>query len=290
LVYHSQGDRKRAMESYRTAMKVQPRDVRPVVNLGILLSEAGKPDLAERLLKKALQIAPQDLKALEQLAELQEKARDLDAAAASLRDAIRAHPREAGVRVHLGRLLAKMGGQERNGVLFKERAEQLEAAFGLAPQDEKELQNAGFDTAEELGDDGSEEDPDEEEGEGEEGDPEDDPEGAEGADEEEVEEMEDGGDFELDDEEDVDTEGEEGEDEGIPSSLHRDEPQGLYDDGDEVSDDLYGSFEESFEERLDADEGEDFEEEVAFDADAEAEPNTDDSAKGRPSASVRSEL
>lgn len=101
-----------AMEAYREVLRLDPRAVPALVNLGRLEHEAGRRDEAERLYREALSIDPSERNASFNLAVLAEDRGDVRLAIRRYEQMLRTAPDSAEAHRCLARLHAERGDRE----------------------------------------------------------------------------------------------------------------------------------------------------------------------------------
>ncbi|HXJ90333.1 MAG TPA: tetratricopeptide repeat protein, partial [Candidatus Binatia bacterium] len=117
-----------AVEAYREASKLQPRDPEPHLSAGALLEKQGHPGQAEAEYKQALEIDGQSSDALTGLVNLYMRGKRYPEAEQLLRKLALLRPDELTVRLQLGRVLAAAGKTS-------DAITELEAAAKVAPDD-----------------------------------------------------------------------------------------------------------------------------------------------------------
>lgn len=106
ILYGRTGDKEKAEEHYRAAVKLNPTQFPGVYyNYSILLINEGKFEEAEKALRKALEIAPAYADAHNNLSYLLEREGRLPEAAIEYRKAIEANPNSRKAHFNLGRVL-----------------------------------------------------------------------------------------------------------------------------------------------------------------------------------------
>jgi len=118
-----------ALEAFRQAEQVDPKDPEPHLIAGSLL-EKQHPAEAEKEYQQALAIDPNSPNANTALANLYMRQRRFSDAEPMLRKLLAAHPNDAGTHYQLGRMLAIAGKKD-------EAAAELEAGLKLDPSDSK---------------------------------------------------------------------------------------------------------------------------------------------------------
>ncbi|MFM7142495.1 MAG: tetratricopeptide repeat protein [Alphaproteobacteria bacterium] len=111
-----------AMEAYREVLRLDPRAVPALVNLGRLEHEAGRWDEAERLYREALSIDPTESNAAFNLAVLAEDRGDLRLAIRRYESMLRVAPESAEAHRCLARLHTARGDREaarRHSTLYR---------------------------------------------------------------------------------------------------------------------------------------------------------------------------
>ena len=117
-----------AIEAYRQAAALQPRDAEPHLSAGTLLEKQGKFSDAEEQYKQALAVDPSSSDALVALANIYMRGRRLPEAEEYLRQVTAQRPNEAPPHIQLGRVLA--ADQE-----YDDAIHEFEAGLKLAPGD-----------------------------------------------------------------------------------------------------------------------------------------------------------
>jgi tetratricopeptide (TPR) repeat protein len=117
-----------ALESFRKAAALQPKDPDPLLSAGALLEKQNQLGEAEQSYKAALNVAPDSEDAITALANVYMRGRRFSEAEAALRKLVAAHPENAVAQVQLGRILAAAGQKE-------EAIAQLQAAAKLKVDD-----------------------------------------------------------------------------------------------------------------------------------------------------------
>jgi Flp pilus assembly protein TadD len=117
-----------AVEAYRHAAELQPKDLEPHLSAGLLLEKENKFADAEQEYKQALALDAGSLDAATGLANLYMRGRRFPEAGTELRKIVAAHPENAPAHAQLGRVLAAEGKND-------EAITELEAAAKLAPGD-----------------------------------------------------------------------------------------------------------------------------------------------------------
>jgi tetratricopeptide (TPR) repeat protein len=121
-------DPERAIDAYRQAAVLQPKDVEPHLSAGLLLEKQNKFADAEQEYKQALTLEPGSSDALVGLANVYMRGQRLPEAEEYLRKVVAQRPNEAVGHVQLGRVLA--ADQK-----YDEAAAELQAGLKLAPND-----------------------------------------------------------------------------------------------------------------------------------------------------------
>jgi len=122
----ARGDFAEAAASFETAMKLEPRQIGPIVNAAIAYSNLRRNNEAERCLRRALEIEPANAAALFNLGLLRAEQDDLAEAEQSLRAALKADPRMPAAAYNLGVLLGEKRLDE--AVSWCHRAHELQPA------------------------------------------------------------------------------------------------------------------------------------------------------------------
>lgn len=117
-----------ALEAYRHAEVLQPKEAEPHLAAGLLLEQANKFSDAEQEYKQALALDPKSSDALTGLANIYMRGHQLPEAEAYLRKVVAARPDSAAAQLQLGRVLAAEGKND-------EAIVQMEAGVKLAPGD-----------------------------------------------------------------------------------------------------------------------------------------------------------
>lgn len=117
-----------AIEAYRQAATLRPKDPEPHLSAGLLLEKETHFADAEEEYKKALEMDPASADAVTALANLYMRGQQFEKAEEMLRKLVVAHPQDAVAHMQLGRVLAASGKNE-------EASTELEAALKIAPND-----------------------------------------------------------------------------------------------------------------------------------------------------------
>jgi tetratricopeptide (TPR) repeat protein len=117
-----------AIEAYRQAAALRPRNAEPHLYAGVLLEKENHFADAEEEYKKALAMDSTSSDAVTALANLYMRGRQLEKAGDMLRKLVVAHPQDSVAHLQLGRVLAASGKNE-------EAAAELESALKIAPND-----------------------------------------------------------------------------------------------------------------------------------------------------------
>ncbi len=117
-----------AIEAYRQAAALRPKDPEPLLSAGLLLEKENHFSDAEDEYQKALVVDPNSTDAITALGNLYMHGRQFDKAEAMLRKLVAAHPQDATIHVQLGRVLAAAGE-------YDEATTELEAGLKIAPKD-----------------------------------------------------------------------------------------------------------------------------------------------------------
>ena len=91
----SRGERKQAIASYQTALKLDPQAVMALVNSSIAYAQMGENDKAEKSLREALRIAPDSAAANFNMGLLKAEQKDAKQAEKYLKAALKADPQMA---------------------------------------------------------------------------------------------------------------------------------------------------------------------------------------------------
>jgi tetratricopeptide (TPR) repeat protein len=118
-----------ALEAYRRAAVLQPKETEPHLAAGVLLEQENKFADAESEYQQALEIDPASSEAVLGLANIYMRGRRFPEAEEFLRKLLIARPGDAPVEVQLGRVLAAQGKTD-------EAIAALQAAIKSAPEDE----------------------------------------------------------------------------------------------------------------------------------------------------------
>jgi tetratricopeptide (TPR) repeat protein len=117
-----------AMEAYRRAEALQPKDPEPHLTAGLLLEKQNKLKNAEQEYEQALKLDPGSTEAITALANTYMRERQLPQAEQMLRQLAAAHPNDGAARTQLGRVLA---AENKNDDAIAE----LQAGLALTPGD-----------------------------------------------------------------------------------------------------------------------------------------------------------
>jgi tetratricopeptide (TPR) repeat protein len=123
-----ESDPDRAIEAYRQAAALQPKDPEPHLSVGLLLEKQNKFADAEQEYKQALALEPGSSDALVGLANIYMRGQRFPEAEDYLRQVITQRPNDAVAHIQLGRVLAA-------DKKFDEAASELQAGLKLAPED-----------------------------------------------------------------------------------------------------------------------------------------------------------
>lgn len=118
-----------AIEAYRRAEALQPKDPEPHLAAGQLLEKQSQLDNAEREYEQALKLDPGSTEAITALANAYMRERQFPQAEQMLRQLAAAHPNDGVARIQLGRVLAAEDKKE-------EAIGELQAGLVLTPDDE----------------------------------------------------------------------------------------------------------------------------------------------------------
>jgi len=102
-----QGEAKKAVASYQTALKLDPQAIMPMVNTSIAYAQMGEGEKAERSLQKALKQAPDNAAANFNMGLLKAENKDLQAAEKYLKLAFKSDPQMAQAAYNLCIITAK---------------------------------------------------------------------------------------------------------------------------------------------------------------------------------------
>ena len=105
------GNRKdtEAVDKFRKAIAIDPKNLHPHTELGKLLARQGKDDEAEKLFREALELAPKDIPSRTELGKLLARQGKDDEAEKLFREAAKIDPKNIPPRQELGRLLERAG-------------------------------------------------------------------------------------------------------------------------------------------------------------------------------------
>lgn len=117
-----------AIQAYRQAATLQPKDVEPHLSAAVLLEKRNLQPDAEKEYKEALAIQPDSGDALTGLANLYMHGRRFPEAEEILRQLVVLRPEDGAARMQLGRMLAAMGKND-------EAIAELESAAKMIPED-----------------------------------------------------------------------------------------------------------------------------------------------------------
>lgn len=117
-----------ALEAYKQAAALQPKDVEPHLSAGLLLEKSGRDDDAEKEYKQALALEPSSTDAITGIANTAMRGKRFSEAEDALRKLLAQHPDDAAAHLQLGRMLAAAGKNE-------DAIVELKAAQKLAPND-----------------------------------------------------------------------------------------------------------------------------------------------------------
>lgn len=117
-----------AIEAFRQAGALQPKDPEPRLSAGLLLEKANRFADAEEQYKQALTVDPSSEDALVGLANVYMRGKRYPEAEEYLRKVVTQRPNEAQPHIQLGRVLAADGK-------FDQAADELEAGLKIAPHD-----------------------------------------------------------------------------------------------------------------------------------------------------------
>jgi tetratricopeptide (TPR) repeat protein len=117
-----------ALEAYRQAVALQPKDPEPHLSAGLLLEKGNRFADAEQEYKQALALDPGSGDALTGMANIYMRGRRFTEAEEILRKLVALHPNDASAHMQLGRMLAADGKSD-------DAITELQAALKLAPDD-----------------------------------------------------------------------------------------------------------------------------------------------------------
>jgi tetratricopeptide (TPR) repeat protein len=117
-----------AIEAYRQASTLQPKDAEPHLSAGLLLEKQDRVADAEQEYKQVLALDPTSTDALAGLANIYMRGQRYSEADDVLRKLVAVRPNDAGAHMQLGRILA-IGGHNEDAI------SELETALKLAPDD-----------------------------------------------------------------------------------------------------------------------------------------------------------
>jgi tetratricopeptide (TPR) repeat protein len=123
-----QSDPDAAIEAFRQASALQPKDPEPRLSAGLLLEKSNKFADAEQMYKQALAVDPSSEDALVGLANVYMRGKRYPEAEEYLRKVVAQRPNEAQPHMQLGRVLAADGK-------FDEAAKELQAGLKITPND-----------------------------------------------------------------------------------------------------------------------------------------------------------
>ena len=119
---------KEALEAYRQAALLEPKDPEPHIAAGLLLERQKDAAGAEKEYQQVLALDVQSLEALTGLANIYMQSKRLPEGEAILRKLLAARPDDAGIHVQLGRMLAAAGK-------YDDAITELQAGLKLQPTD-----------------------------------------------------------------------------------------------------------------------------------------------------------
>ena len=117
-----------AMEAYRRAQALQPKDPEPHLAAGLLLEKQSQLKNAEKEYEQALTLDPGSTEATTALANTYMRERQLPQAEEMLRNLTAAHPNDGAARIQLGRIL---GAEDKK----EDAIAELQAGLALTPGD-----------------------------------------------------------------------------------------------------------------------------------------------------------
>jgi len=118
--YRARGADALALAHYRAVLERQPRSVRALNGMGVVLHQLGRSHDAARFLERALALQPDLALALNQLGNVYRDLGRPEEAEAQYRAALRAAPDAYAVRLNLGNLLRDRGRSAEARVLYEE--------------------------------------------------------------------------------------------------------------------------------------------------------------------------
>jgi tetratricopeptide (TPR) repeat protein len=121
-----------ALEAYRQAAAVQPKDPEPHIAAGLLLERQNDLSGAEKEYQQVAALDPQSVEAMTALANIYMRAKRFPEAESTLRGLAQRRPDDAGIHLQLGRVLAASGKTD-------DAITELQAGLKLTP-DDKEAQ------------------------------------------------------------------------------------------------------------------------------------------------------
>ena len=117
-----------ALEAYREAAALKPKDPEPHISAGLLLERQSDLAGAEKEYQQVLTLESQSVEALTALANIYMRSKRLPDAENALRKLVALRPEDAGVHIQLGRMLAALGKTD-------DAIAQLQTGLKLAPAD-----------------------------------------------------------------------------------------------------------------------------------------------------------
>jgi len=136
VALHQAGDVAAAADSYRRALRIDPRHALGYNNLGVALADRGDANAAREAFTRSAELDPTFVLARLNLARWYARHRDPLAALALLRELTEFHPREAEVWYALGTVLSQLGRTEEARVALvrgvEVRPTHAEARYALA--------------------------------------------------------------------------------------------------------------------------------------------------------------
>jgi Flp pilus assembly protein TadD len=127
-----------ALDAYRQAAGLQPKDLEPHLSSALLLEKTGHFADAEQEYRRALGLRPGSVDALTGLANLYMRGRKYPEALEALRQLVGVHPNDAGAHMQLGRML-ETAGQNDDAIVELQAAIKLDAKDAGAKRDLAEL-------------------------------------------------------------------------------------------------------------------------------------------------------
>lgn len=126
------GDRERAADCYRQALRSAPDHLPSLYNLGLVLHEMNRLEEAERAFQRARQLAPDDIEVLAHLGAIQCKRSRFADAAETLRFALRLAPEDPKLLLWLAIACGEIPGQIEESVRCLQRCIAIDPGFAEA--------------------------------------------------------------------------------------------------------------------------------------------------------------